>query len=295
MTSMGGESVPLERAGVAETPRAPAAQLPGLLARSVAVVIDLVLYLGVGWVLAAVLFAVVCAVSWAATGAGDYPPALGAARLWLWVLFPCAYVLFAATQEVLVLGRQGTTIGKSRAGLRVESCTQEPLTSRRLLLRFLLGPKGPIAPISVVYYLIRGAGLHDRVAGSRVVNAAPEAAVVTGKLAYLPGILSAMGAAMILMGLPMLFRFRALLAELGSPPTAIALTAAEVQWWAFLWAPAGALAIALVWLPPRTRLEISASWWISVGLLILGIVGLMTLVPVGLLSMMSLYQTLSGP
>ena len=282
----------VERAKRDEAPRQPLKQA-GLQERARAVAIDLVLSIGVAWVAAVAVFSVVCAATRAPEG-GEYANDVGSARVWLWAMLPVAYLLFGLIHEVYVLHRHGTTVGKSRLRLRVESATEAPLTYSRLLVRFLLGPKGPLAPVTVLQSLVCAQAVHDTAAGTRVVVAEPEAAVVVGKLAYLPGILSALAAAMIVLGLLLLTRFEALFVELNETSAPVARIAAEVRQWATVWTPPGVLAVVLVWLQPRGRFDVIAAWWISIVLLVLAVIGLLVLGPIGLMSILSLHMTLPG-
>ena len=142
--------------------------------------------------------------------------------------------------------------------------------------------------------LVCAQAIHDTAAGTRVVVAEPEAAVVVGKLAYLPGILSALAATMIAMGLLLLSRFEALFVDVNAASAPIARIAAEVRRWAVLWSPPALLAVALVWHRPRSRFDVTAAWWISIVLLTLAAVGLLVLGPIGLMSILSVHVTLSG-
>jgi hypothetical protein len=163
-----------------------------------------------------------------------------------------------------------------------------------LLLRLLLGPKGPIGPITALYQIAGGEGFQDTVAATRVVKVTDEGAVVTGKLAYLPGILSALAAVMAALGLLLLSRFETLFIDLGAGAALIPRIATMVRCWAFLWAPAGVLALGLIWLQPRSRFDVIAAWSMSVILIVLAVIGLLVLGPVGLMSILSAYGTLSG-
>jgi hypothetical protein len=283
----------VERAKIDIAPEAVAPQAAKLRDRAFAAIIDIVLDLGAAWVLAMAIFALVAATSPSVHGGGSSSQP-GLARVWLWVLLPVCYVLLAVTQEVWVLQRHGTTVGRSRVGLRVVSTTDAPLTVGRLLLRLLLGAKGPIGPITVLYQIAGGEGFQDTVARTRVVKAPREGAVITGRLAYLPGILAALAGVMVVLGLLLLTRFESLFIDLGAGAALIPRIATEVRRWAALWAPAGALALGLVWLRPRNRFDAVAAWWMSIILISLAVIGLLVLGLAGLLSILSLYTGLSG-
>ncbi len=285
------DAVERAKTEIASEPAPP--QAAELRDRALAAIIDIVLDLGVGWVVAAAIFALVAAASPSIEGAHS-GQSLGSPRAWLWVLLPICYVLSVLVQEIWVLRRHGTTVGRSRLGLRVESTTDQPLTPGRLLLRLLLGAKGPLAPITVLYQVAGGQGFQDTVAGTRVVKPKGESAIVVGRLAYLPGILSAMAAAMIVLGLLLLTRFESLFIDLGAGAALIPRIATEVRRWAVLWAPAGALALGLVWLRPRNRFDAVAAWWMSIILISLAVIGLLALGLAGLISILSLYTRLSG-
>lgn len=283
----------VERAKIDIAPEPAAPQAAELRGRAFAAIIDTVLDLGAAWVLAMAISALVAAASSTAPGT-ESASQPGSARVWLWAFLPLCYVLVAVTQEVWVLQRHGTTVGRSRLGLRVESTTVAPLTFGRLFLRLLLGAKGPIAPITILYQIAGGEGFQDTVARTRVVKGPREGAVITGRLAYLPGILSALAGMMVVLGLLLLTRFETLFIDLGASAALIPRLATELRRWALLWAPAGGLAVALVWLRPRSRFDAIAAWWLSVILIVLAGIGLLVLGPMGLMSILSCYTSLSG-